>query len=193
MTWSPKSSLTVETSHWTWILCLSTLPPDSGTLISKWNAKFTFFWKEDFGPLSNSSFFSLAQVICLSSLLVKLSQVFESALLDSILKLAIIPVACAHFPTQFLPVNFAFNMLWYSTPWTATPFSNDPVTYPLCGGCQWSSSGLMPSQQCSPLLWFQRTRDTQNVYCMVGHFWKRKCKYSNIFRYWFLTFISCKL
>ncbi len=26
----------------TWILCLSTLPPDSGTLISKWNAKFTF-------------------------------------------------------------------------------------------------------------------------------------------------------
>ncbi len=29
--------------------------------------------------------------------------VFESALLDSILKLAVIPVACAHFPTQFLP------------------------------------------------------------------------------------------
>ncbi len=47
MTWQPKSSLTVETSHWTWILCLSTLPPASGT-------KFTFIWKEDFGPLSNS-------------------------------------------------------------------------------------------------------------------------------------------
>ncbi len=62
-----------------------------------------------------------------SSLLVKLSQVFESALLDCILKLAVIPVACAPFPTQFLPVNFAFNMLWYSTPWTATPFSNDPL------------------------------------------------------------------
>ncbi len=38
----------------TWILCLSTLPPDSGTFISKWNAKFTFIWKEDFGPLNNS-------------------------------------------------------------------------------------------------------------------------------------------
>ncbi len=38
-----------------------------------------------------------------SPLLVKLSQVFESALLDSILKLAVIPVACAHFPTQILP------------------------------------------------------------------------------------------
>ncbi len=38
-----------------------------------------------------------------SPLLVKLLQVFESALLDSILKLAVIPVACAHFPTQILP------------------------------------------------------------------------------------------
>ncbi len=37
-----------------------------------------------------------------SPLLVKLSQVFESALLDSILKLAVIPVACAPFPTQIL-------------------------------------------------------------------------------------------
>ncbi len=38
-----------------------------------------------------------------SPLLVKLSQVFESALLDSILKLAVMPVACAPFPTQILP------------------------------------------------------------------------------------------
>ncbi len=106
-----------------------------------------------------------------ASLLVKLSQVFKSALLDRILKLAVIPVACAHFPTQFLPVNFALNMLWYSTPWTATPFSNDPLRR----GCQWSSSGPLPSQQCSPLLWFQRTRDAQNVYCMDGHLLKFKC------------------
>ncbi len=32
-----------------WIMCLSTLPADSGTLISKLNAKCTFIWKEDFG------------------------------------------------------------------------------------------------------------------------------------------------
>ncbi len=38
-----------------------------------------------------------------SPLLVKLSQVFESALLDSILKLAVILVAFAPFPTQILP------------------------------------------------------------------------------------------
>ncbi len=30
-------------------------------------------------------------------------------------------------PNFFLPVNLAFNMLWYSTPWTAPPFSNDPL------------------------------------------------------------------
>ncbi len=63
-----------------------------------------------------------------SSLLVKLSQVFESALLDSILKRAVILLLVRIFPPNFfLPVNFAFNMLWYSTPWTVTPFSNDPL------------------------------------------------------------------
>ncbi len=117
-----------------WILCLSTLPPDSGTLISKWKAKFTFIWKEDFGPLSNSPvifLFSPGKMLLamflfqkwlgspfpedrgdswctdssFSSLLVKLSQMFESALLDSILKLAVIPVACAHFPTKCIPFS----------------------------------------------------------------------------------------
>ncbi len=62
-----------------------------------------------------------------SSLLVKLSQVFESALLDSILKLPSLLLVHLFLPNFFLPVNFAFNMLWYSTPWTATPFSNDPL------------------------------------------------------------------
>ncbi len=62
-----------------------------------------------------------------SSLLVKLSWVFESALLDSILKLAVIPVVHIFLPNFFLPINFAFNILWYSTPWTATSFSNDPL------------------------------------------------------------------
>ena len=34
-----------------WIVCLSILPPDSGTLVSKWDAKFALIRKEDFGPL----------------------------------------------------------------------------------------------------------------------------------------------
>ncbi len=57
MTWHPNH-------HWlwklytgpqaTWILCLSSLPPDSGTLISKGNAKLTFIREHNFGPLSSS-------------------------------------------------------------------------------------------------------------------------------------------
>ncbi len=57
MTWHPKPSLTVELytgPQATWILCLSSLPPDSGTLISKGNAKFTFIREHNFGPLSSS-------------------------------------------------------------------------------------------------------------------------------------------
>ncbi len=102
-----------------------------GTLIYKWNTKLTFIWKEDFGALSNSPVLLLRSAgkmlltmflvqtwlvalflkisergdswFSFSSFLVKLSRVFESALLDCILKLAVIPVACAHFPSQFLP------------------------------------------------------------------------------------------
>ncbi len=32
----------------------STLPPDSRTLVSKWNTKLALIWKEDLGPLGNS-------------------------------------------------------------------------------------------------------------------------------------------
>ncbi len=58
MTWQPKSSLTVETSHWT-SSNMESVPRHSSSrlwdLVSKWNAKFTFIWKEDFGPLSSFS------------------------------------------------------------------------------------------------------------------------------------------
>ncbi len=37
-----------------WILCLSSLPPDSRTWFPNEKQQFTFIWKEDFGPLSNS-------------------------------------------------------------------------------------------------------------------------------------------
>ncbi len=119
-----------------------------------------------------------------SSLLVKLSQMFESAVLESILKLAVIPVACAHFPIQISSFLSSLHLICFDT---ALSVSVPSVTYPLCGGCQWSSSGQFPSQQCSPFLWFQRTKDTQNLYCMDGHLLKLKCKYSSILRYWLLT------
>ncbi len=118
----------------TWILCLSTLPPDSRTLFPNEMQNLLSSEKRTLDHWATVQFFfSTAQVRhfwrCLwfrsglvalflktsergdswctdssfSPLLVKLSQVFESALLDSILKLAVIPVACAPFPTQILP------------------------------------------------------------------------------------------
>ncbi len=38
----------------TWTMSFSTLPPDSRTLVSKWNTKLDLIWKEDFVPLVNS-------------------------------------------------------------------------------------------------------------------------------------------
>ncbi len=124
-----------------------------------------------------------------SSLLVKLSQVFESVCLTvfSSLRSSLLLVHI-FLPNFFLPVNFAFNMLWYSTPWTAPPFSNDPLWLTLFVGgvndrlldrCQVSSV----THYCA----FKRTRDIHDLYCMDGHSLKLKCKYSNILRYWFLT------
>ncbi len=62
--------------------------------------------------------------------------------------------ACGHpcclctFSYLIFSFNFVSNMLWYSTPWTAAPFSNDPlwltlfvegVNYRLLDHCQVSS------------------------------------------------------
>ncbi len=52
------------------------------------------------------------------------------------------------------------------------PWVSSPTLYPLG---QWG--------MCSPLLLFQRTSNTRNLYCMDDHLLKLKCKYSNILRY----------
>ncbi len=98
-----------------WILCLSSLPPDSRPWFP-YEMLFTVaqvrcFWHRFCFRSGLLALFlktsergdSWCTDSSFSPFLVKLSQVSESALLDSILKLAVIPVACAPFPTQFLP------------------------------------------------------------------------------------------
>ncbi len=145
MTWQPKSSLTVETSHWT-SSNMDSVPLHSSSRL--WDLDFQLKCKIYFylkrGLWTTELFFSTAQVrrfwCCLwfrsclvalflktsergdswctdssfSPLLVKLSQVFESALLVSSLWSSLLLVHL-FLPKFFLPVNFAFNMLWYST------------------------------------------------------------------------------
>ncbi len=104
--------------------------------LGPWFPKCTFIWKEDFGPLSNSPVIFLhspgktlltltaASVHSLwgsSKCLYQLCLTVFSSLRSSLLLVHLF------LPKFFLPVNFAFNMLWYSTLWRATPFSNDPL------------------------------------------------------------------
>ncbi len=146
---NPKSSLPVETSHWT-LSNMDSVPLHSSsrfrTLISKWNAKMYFIWKEDFGPLGNSPVLFLFRCFwhcsfswrCLS--VVTLDALTPASVLSLWSSPKCLNRLCLtvfsslrsslwlvhiFLPNFFLPVNFTFNMLWHSTPWTATPFSHD--------------------------------------------------------------------
>ncbi len=135
----------------TWAMSFSTLPPDSRTLVSKWNTKLTLIWKEDFGPLCNSPVLLLLspgktpltttltkfldRSVCggswchdpsLSPFLVKFAQILESILLDNPHKTAVLSVGCASFSSTLFPsTQLSVNMLGYSTLWTASFFGNE--------------------------------------------------------------------
>ncbi len=106
----------------TWAMSFSTLPPDSRTLVSKWNTKHALIWKEDFGPLGNSPVLLLLSPgkmplmttvakfldtsVCggswcldpsLSPFLVKFTQILESILFDNRHKAGFISAGCASF------------------------------------------------------------------------------------------------
>ncbi len=109
-------------------MSFSTLPPDSRTLVSKWNTKLTLIWKEDFGPLGNNPVHLLLSPgktplkttvatfldtsVCggswyldpsLSPFLVKFTQILESILLDNPHKAAVLSVGCASFSFKLFP------------------------------------------------------------------------------------------
>ncbi len=135
----------------TWAMSFSTLPPDSRTLVSKWNTKLSLIWKDDFGPLGNSPVLLLLSPgktplrttvakfldtsVCggswcldpsLSPFLVKFTQILESILLDNPHKAAVLSVGCASFSSTLFPsIQLSVNMLGYSTLWTASFFGNE--------------------------------------------------------------------
>ncbi len=147
MTWQPKSSLTVETSHWTssnmdsvpllsssrlWDLDFQNKIQNLLSSENRWN----IFWRCFCFRIGLVALFlkmsergdSWCTDSSFSSLLVKLSKCLNQLCLTVFSSLGS-SVLLVHIflPNLFLPVNFAFDMLWYSTPWTATPFSNDPL------------------------------------------------------------------
>ncbi len=134
-----------------WAMSFPTLPPDSRTLVSKWNTKLALIWKEDFGPQGNSPVLLLLSPgkmplmttitkfldmsVCggswcldpsLSPFLAKFTQIPESILLDNPHKAAVLLVGCASFSsTLFASTQLSVNMLGYSTLWTASFFGNE--------------------------------------------------------------------
>ncbi len=181
MTLHPKSSQTVETNtglQATWAMSFSTLPPDSRTLVSKWNTKLALTWKEDFVPLGNSPVLLLLSPgktpltttvakfldtsVCggswcldpsLSPFLVKFTQVLESILLDNPHNAAVLSVGCASFSSTLFPsTQLSVNMLGYSMWIQHSVLQWMFVAYPPCEGCQWLSSGQLSDQQSSPWL-----------------------------------------
>ncbi len=129
----------------TWAMSFSTLPPDSGTLVSKWNTKLSLIWKEDFGPLGNSPvLLLLAQVSPLTTTVSKFLDTSVCGAFDALtpasvhslwtspkflnrfcltilIRLRFSRLVVYLFPSTQLSVN----MLGYSSLWTASFFSNE--------------------------------------------------------------------
>ncbi len=121
----------------TWAMSFFTLPPDSRTLVSKLNTKLALIWKEDFGPLGNSTVLLLLSPgkiplmttvaklldtsVCGSSLcldpslspyLMKITQILESICLKILIRLRFSKLVVHLFlPHFFLPLNFLLTCL----------------------------------------------------------------------------------
>ncbi len=97
--------------------------------------------------------------------------------------------ACGHLcfflPNFFLPVNFAFNMLWYSTLWTATSFSNDPLWLTLFVEVSMIVFWIIAKSAVFPIIVVSKNKRYPEfiLYGFIEincHLLKRKCKYSKI-------------
>ncbi len=197
-----KSSQTVETSHWTssnMDLCLSTLPPDSGTLFP--NEMQNLLLSSEKRTLDHRVIFlhSPGKTLLTLSLVQKWlgspfpEDVWAWWLLMHWLQLQFTPCealpsvwisfawqysqACGHpcclctFSYPNSSFQSTLHLICFDTALCKQPYLSVMTLcdLPSLWRCQCSSSGSLPSQQSSPLLWFQRTRDTQNLYCMDGH------------------------
>ncbi len=162
----------------TWAMSFSTLPPDSRTLVSKWNTKLVLIWKEDFGPLGNSPVLLLLLSPGKTSLTTTVAEFLDTSVcgaLDALTPVSVhslwsspkflnwfcltilirlrfsrlvVHLFLLHF---FLPLNFLLTCL-------DTALCEQLlwqwmfVSYPPCEGCQWLSSGQLSDQQSSPWL-----------------------------------------
>ncbi len=172
-TWQPKSSLTLETSHCT-SNNMDSVPLHSSSRL--WDLDFQMkcniylIWKDDFGPLSNSPVIFLFSP---GKMLLTLGSPFPEDvwawwLLMHWLQLQ--SKTCEALPSVWIGFAWQYSQAWghpcslciFSYPISSfqstlhlicfdTALCKQPplsvMIYPLCGRCQWSSRGPLPSQQ----------------------------------------------
>ncbi len=129
----------------TWAMSFSTLPPDSRTLVSKWNTKLALIWKEDFVPLGNSPVLLLLRP-GKTPLMTTVAKFLDTSVCGA---LDVLTPASVHFLWSspkflnrfcltilirlrfsrlvvhlFLSTQLSVNLLGYSTLWTASLVMN---------------------------------------------------------------------
>ncbi len=201
----------------TWILCLSTPPPDSGTLIS-------LIWKDDFGPLSNSPVIFLLSPGKMLLMLFLFQKWLGSSFPEDVwawwllihwLQLQFTPCealpsvwigfvwqysqACGHpcclctFSYPISSFQSTLHLICFDTALLEQPpFSNDPLWLTLF--VEGVNDCLLDHCQVSsvPQYCGFKEQESHNLYCMDGHLLKLKF----ILIFWdtdFFTLISCKL
>ncbi len=129
----------------TWAMSFSTLPPDSRTLVSKWNTKLALIRKEDIGPLGNSPVLLLLSPgkTPLPTTVAKFLDTSVCGALDALTPASVhslwsspkflnrfcliilISLQFSRLVVHLFPsTQLSVNMLGYSTLWTASFFSN---------------------------------------------------------------------
>ncbi len=108
----------------TWAMSFSTLPPDSRTLVFKWNTKLALFWKWDFGPLGNRPVLLLLRP-GKTPLTTTVAKFLDTVCVWWLLMPWPQPqsIPCEGHPNSwidFSSTQLSVNMLWYSTLWTAS-------------------------------------------------------------------------
>ncbi len=159
-------------------MSFSTLPPDSRTLVSKWNTKLALIWKQDFGPLGNSPVLLLLNP-GKTPLMTTVAKFLDTSVCGA---LDALTPASVHFlwsspkflnwfcltilirlrfsrlvvhlflPHFFLSLNFLLTCLDTALCEQPASLVMNVCGYPPCEGCQWSSSEQLSDQQSSPWL-----------------------------------------
>ncbi len=127
-------------------MSFSTLPPDSRTLVSKWNTKLALIWKEDFGSLGNSPVLLLLSPgkTPLTTTVAKFLDTSVCGALDALTPASVhslwsspkflnrfcltilIMLRFSRLVVHLFPsTQLSVNMLGYSTLWTASFFGNE--------------------------------------------------------------------